>query len=143
MLIERLPAKKESKDRLDDLLARYACAQEQRVGVISVYAEGGRCKHDCIADYFGEPPIEGCVTCDKCAGHQQPSSGLSKQARPQRSDLTDAEKRRKIIETVSAIPGKARLHRPGSGAQRLDQQPLQARQLPKFRNLRQRAQNRD
>jgi len=104
MLIERLPAPKDAKHLLEDLLARYARAQEARVDKTFLYAEARGCRHGIIAEHFGGEHIEHCSSCDNCAPQRQPQ--VSKQAAPAKSDLTDDERMRAIVETVRRMPGK-------------------------------------
>ncbi|MCX6343669.1 MAG: RecQ family ATP-dependent DNA helicase [Armatimonadetes bacterium] len=106
MLIERLPAPKESKRLLEDMLAKYARVQEMRVELTMRYAETSRCRHDVIAAHFGENPITGCASCENCVPREQRSEAISSQAKPIYADLTDSEKKRKIVETVRMIPGR-------------------------------------
>jgi ATP-dependent DNA helicase RecQ len=106
MLIERLPAPKDAKHRLEDFITQYARVQEARVEEVFRYAETHKCKHDTIANHFGEPVIENCTACDNCSPQPDYSEPLSKQAKPIEARLTDDEKRAKVIETVAMIPGK-------------------------------------
>lgn len=106
MLLERLPAPRESKRLLEDLLSRYARVQEERVEKACRYAETSRCRHDMIARHFGEPGIESCCSCDNCTPQKQPGERISRQARPVEAPLTDEEKRHKILETVRMVPGQ-------------------------------------
>lgn len=106
MLIERLPASKDSKFRLDDLVSRYTTVQQRRIEEIYRYAEAHHCKHDTIADHFGEPTIEKCLSCDVCSPSRESQEQISRQARPIESSLSDEQRRRKVIETVNMIPGR-------------------------------------
>ncbi|MCL5104728.1 MAG: RecQ family ATP-dependent DNA helicase [Armatimonadetes bacterium] len=106
MLLERLVAAKDSKRVLEDMIAKRARVQEKRIEKTFHYAETNRCRHDVIAEHFGEPRIENCTFCDNCVPTRQPYEPVSKQARPAEPNLTDSEKDRKIIETVRMIPGK-------------------------------------
>ena len=106
MLLERLPAPRDSRYRLDDLISRYAKVQEARVEEVFRYAETHRCKHDTIAAHFGEPAITNCSACDNCSSIYASDEPLSKHAAPAKESLTDEQKRLKVIETVNMIPGK-------------------------------------
>ncbi|MEN6356347.1 MAG: RecQ family ATP-dependent DNA helicase [Armatimonadota bacterium] len=106
MLLERLPAPRDSKFRLDDLVSRYEKVQQRRIEEIYRYAEIRHCKHDIIADHFGEPPIENCLSCDVCSPSPESHEPISRQACPIESPLSDEQRRRKIIETVNMIPGR-------------------------------------
>lgn len=106
MLLERLPASKQSRAILEDLLRKHDRAQESRVETMFRYAEARHCRHDLIAEHFGEPPIEKCSSCDNCAPTRQPEVAISKQARPIEVNLTDAEKKREILEIVRMMPSR-------------------------------------
>ena len=106
MLLERLPAPRESKRIIDEMLARYARTQDMRVELTFRYAETRRCRHGMIAGHFGEPPPEGCESCDNCSPREHKGEPISRQAKPIETDLSDAEKKRKVIETVRMVPGK-------------------------------------
>ncbi|MCE5314576.1 MAG: RecQ family ATP-dependent DNA helicase [Armatimonadota bacterium] len=106
MLLERLPAPRDSKRRLNDFLSRYAQMQESRVENMFNYAETRHCRHDTIANHFGEPVIARCACCDNCSPQKRPSEPVSKQAKPIETDLNDEQMRQKVLETVEKIPGK-------------------------------------
>lgn len=106
MLLERLPAPKDSKRLLEERLSKYARTQELRLEMTLRYAETARCRHDAIAAHFGETNITGCKSCDNCVPRDRRSEAISSQARPVQIDLTDDEKRLKVIETVNMIPGR-------------------------------------
>ena len=103
MLLERLPAPKDSKHRLAEMLDRYSETQEARVATMFDYAESRHCKHDMIAEHFGEPRVENCTSCDNCTGQRQPEVRTSKHARAAETSLTDSQKRRTILETVRMV----------------------------------------
>lgn len=106
MLLERLSAPRDTKQRLENLLSKYAEAQEKRIATAFYYAETRHCKHDTIAAHFGEPTIEGCVSCDNCAPQRQPGWRKSKRTAPAASSLSDEQRRRKVLETVAMIPAQ-------------------------------------
>ena len=106
MLLERLPAPRESKRIIGEMLARYARTQDMRVELTFRYAETRRCRHGMIAGHFGEPPPEGCESCDNCSPREHKAEPVSRQAKPIETDLSDAEKKHRIIETVRMVPGK-------------------------------------
>lgn len=106
MLLERLPAPKDSKYRLDNLISRYAQVQEGRVEEVFQYAETHKCKHNMIAHHFGEPAITNCSACDKCSSLYASDTPVSKQEANLKDIFTEEQKRLKIIETVNMIPGK-------------------------------------
>jgi ATP-dependent DNA helicase RecQ len=106
MLLERLPASKDARKLLEDLIERHARIQEARIDKAVHYAESRYCKHGIIAHHFSDPAIENCVSCDNCAPQKQPGEQISKQAKPASPNLSDTEKMKCIIETVRMIPGK-------------------------------------
>ncbi|MCE5322649.1 RecQ family ATP-dependent DNA helicase [bacterium] len=106
MLIERLPAPRDSKARLNDLVSRYENVQRRRIDEIYRYAEDRQCRHDIIANHFGEPPINNCHSCDVCLPSRESYEQISRQACPIESSLSDEQRRSKIIETVNMIPGR-------------------------------------
>ncbi|MCE5197752.1 MAG: RecQ family ATP-dependent DNA helicase [Armatimonadota bacterium] len=106
LLIERLPATKDSRASMENLLTKYSQAQEMRLEEIFKYAETHRCRHDVIAEHFGEPPIENCMACDNCNPQPDIREAISKQAAPIDGKISDDEKCRKIIETVEMIKGR-------------------------------------
>ena len=105
MLIERLPAPSNAKQLIMDLLSKYMIFQEAQVEKAFRYAETNHCKHDMIAEHFGEPGIEGCRSCDNCVPQKQPTVNVSKLANPIKTDLTDDQKRQKVLETVRMVAG--------------------------------------
>ena len=105
MLIERLAAPTNAKQLIMALLSKYTSAQEKQVEKAFHYAETFHCKHDTIAEHFGEPGIEGCKSCDNCVPQKQPTVGISKQAKPIKTNLTDDQKRQKVLETVRMVSG--------------------------------------
>ncbi|OFX17071.1 MAG: hypothetical protein A2Z18_00245, partial [Armatimonadetes bacterium RBG_16_58_9] len=60
MLLERTLAAKDAKRRLQDNLDSYARTQERRVATMFDYAESRQCRHDLIAEHFGESHVEKC-----------------------------------------------------------------------------------
>ena len=106
MLLERTPAPRDAKQRLHDNLDKYAQVRRQRVDVMFNYAESPNCRHDLIAEHFGEKHVEECSSCDNCLPHKQPSAPARAKAKRADVSLTDQEKRQKILETVRSTPGQ-------------------------------------
>lgn len=106
MLLERLPASTNAKQLIHDLLSKYMLVQEAQLEKALRYVETRHCKHDTIAEHFGEPRIEGCASCDNCVPQKQPFVAVSKQAKPAKVDLTDNQKRQKVLETVGMVSGQ-------------------------------------
>ena len=106
MLLERLPAPKDARQRLERLLGRHAAAQEARVEQVFAYVESRRCKHGAIAEHFGDQAIERCASCDSCKPQKQPEPQVSVQARSVSRDAGDDVKDRKVLETVKMLSGR-------------------------------------
>lgn len=105
MLIERLPASKDTKRVIEEMLTKYARTQDMRVELTFRYAETSRCRHGMIAAHFGEPPPPGCQSCDNCLPREKREQ-ISSDAIPITKKLTDIEKKNEVMETIRMIPGK-------------------------------------
>jgi ATP-dependent DNA helicase RecQ len=68
LLLERLPAPADARERVERLLATYAAIQDQRIDEIVAYAKTRRCRHGHISAYFGGRAIGHCEACDNCLG---------------------------------------------------------------------------
>lgn len=107
MLLERLPAPRDARSALETLVTTYTHAQVERADLMFAYAETRQCRHDFIAEHFGEAAVvEGCESCDNCAGGSRREVATSKQAVPAGPALTNEQKRMKILETVRMVSGQ-------------------------------------
>jgi len=68
LLLELLPAPKDTRERLHTLLERHERVQGQRIAEIVAYARTRRCRHGHISAYFGGKALQKCAACDNCLG---------------------------------------------------------------------------
>lgn len=106
MLLERLPAPRDAKSRLEELIDKHARAQELRSFSVFDYVETRRCRHDLIAAHFGETLSVECDSCDNCAPSNEPARKAARSVPVNPVNIMDDEKKRKILETVRALSGQ-------------------------------------
>ena len=64
--VELLPAPDDATTRIVDLLARYERESAARAERMIGFAAGDRCRHEQVAEHFGEQLVEPCGGCDVC-----------------------------------------------------------------------------
>jgi ATP-dependent DNA helicase RecQ len=74
MYIERPIPPRSARNALDEMIKGHRAEAERKIEQIAAYAAHSGCRHDFIAQYFGENPIVGCSSCDNCVGATAPRS---------------------------------------------------------------------
>lgn len=66
MCIELSRPLRGTRERLEQMLAAYSTEAAQKIEKLTAYAKTDGCRHDFIAQHFGEEPVTDCSSCDNC-----------------------------------------------------------------------------
>ena len=97
MRVELLPPPPDTARRITDLLARYGEQARERAGRMIAFAETDRCRHQQVAEHFGERARVPCGMCDVCSPRAAPRHDAPA-ARPLPDDIAAA-----ILDTVDGL----------------------------------------
>ena len=81
MRIEVVPPPADARKRIDSLLNAYVSGAESRAQRMISFSEISRCRHQQVAEHFGEHVRVPCGMCDVCAPHGKPVAAAAPAAR--------------------------------------------------------------
>jgi ATP-dependent DNA helicase RecQ len=98
MRIELPPAPTDARERVEALLHRAQLVAESRADRVVAFAETRMCRHEQVAEHFGEEFSAPCGACDVCSPLTRGSASVASPPPPLPEDIGEA-----IVEAVASL----------------------------------------